>query len=72
MDSSAVDQVCQSVYRQFPELRGAHPSVRNQAGGQFLLIFSGQAKAADGKTISRTVRVTANEKGSIVKLSTSR
>ena len=72
MDSSAIDHVCQSVYRQFPELRGSHPTVRSQADGQFLLIFNGKAKAADGKTISRTVRVTASEKGGIVKLSTSR
>jgi hypothetical protein len=72
MDSSALDRVCQSVYRQFPELRGAHPSVKNQAGGNFLIIFSGHTKTADGKNLARTVRVTANESGSILKLSTSR
>jgi hypothetical protein len=72
MDSSAIEKVCQSVYRQFPELRGSRPSVRTQSGEQFLLIFTGHAKTADGKSLPRTVRVTANEKGSIVKLSTSR
>lgn len=71
METSALDRVCQSVYRQFPELRGAHPSVK-QSGSNYLIIFSGHAKAADGKSISRTVRVTASETGSILKLTTSR
>ncbi len=72
MDSSALDRVCQSVYRQFPELRGSHPSVKIQPGGKFLITFSGQVKTADGKNLSRTVRVTASETGNILKLSTSR
>ena len=72
MESSAVDRVCQSVYRQFPELHGVRPSVKDQPGGQFLLIFNGKVKTSDGKTLPRTVRVTASENGSIQKLSTSR
>lgn len=71
MESSAIDHVCQAVYRQFPELRGVRPSVR-ASGGQYLLIFSGKVKTADGKTLPRTVRATASESGSILKLSTSR
>lgn len=71
MDSSALDRVCQSVYRQFPELRGARPSVK-QNGSHYLIVFSGHAKTADGKNLTRTVRVTASETGSILKLSTSR
>ena len=71
MESSAIDRVCQSVYRQFPELKGVRPSVR-QSEANFLLIFSGKVKTADEKTLPRTVRVTANEKGNVLKLSTSR
>jgi len=71
MEPGAVDRVCQSVYRQFPELRGTRPSVR-ASGSQFLLIFSGKVQTADGKTLPRTVRVTAGEKGNVLKLSTSR
>ena len=66
MESSAIDRVCQSVYRQFPELKGVRPSVR-ESGMTFLLIFSGKVKTADGKTLPRTVRATANEQGNIVK-----
>jgi hypothetical protein len=71
MEPSAIDRVCQSVYRQFPELRGVRPSVR-ESGNTFLLIFSGKVKTADGKSLPRTVRATANEQGNIIKLSTSR
>jgi hypothetical protein len=71
MESNAIDRVSQSVYRQFPELRGVHPTV-HQSGTQFLLIYSGKVKTADGKTLPRIVRATANEQGSILKLTTSR
>jgi len=72
MDAGSKKRVCSSVYSQFPEVRGANPSVSSLPGGKFQLIFHGKAKAADGKTIPRTVRVTADEDGRILKLSTSR
>jgi hypothetical protein len=72
MESSAISHVSQSVYRQFPELRGAHPTVHSQPGGKYLLTFSGKVQTSDGKSLTRTVRVTADEKGSVLKLSTSR
>jgi hypothetical protein len=72
MDSSAINHVCQSVYRQFPELRGVHPAVHAQPGEKFLLTFNGKVHTPDGKSMTRTVRVTADGRGSILKLSTSR
>jgi hypothetical protein len=72
MDDKSKDKVCSSVYRQFPEMRGAHPTVKSLPGGKYQLIFHGKAEAADGKTIERTVRVAADENGKILKLSTSR
>jgi hypothetical protein len=72
MDSGAKNRVCSSVYLQFPEVRGANPSVSSLPGDKYQLIFRGKAKAADGKIIPRTVRVTANEEGKILKLTTSR
>lgn len=72
MEDKALNQVCQSVYRKFPELKGARPSVKSQTTGNFLLVFSGKAKTEDGMTLSRTIRVTASESGKIIKMSTSR
>lgn len=72
MEDKHIQQVCTSVYHQFPELRGARPSITNLPGDKYQLIFKGKAEAADGKQISRTVRVTASENGKILKLTTSR
>lgn len=72
MEDKALHQVCQAVYRQFPEVKGVKPSVKAQAGDNYQLIFKGSAKTEDGKSLSRTVRVTASESGKILKMSTSR
>ena len=72
MDSSAKSQVCSTVYLQFPELKGVSPSVSPLPGGKFQLIFHGKVRTEDGKTMERTVRVAADERGRILKLTTSR
>jgi hypothetical protein len=72
MDESAKSHVCSAVYRQFPEVRGSNPSVTALPGDKFQLTFHGKAQTADGKTLNRTVRVTADEKGKVLKLTTSR
>ncbi len=72
MEEGAKSRVCSAVYRQFPEVRGSNPSVSSMPGEKFQLIFHGKAQTADGKSINRTVRVTADEKGKVLKMSTSR
>jgi hypothetical protein len=72
MEESAKSRVCTSIYRQFPEVRGSNPSVTSLPAGKYQLIFHGKAQTADGKTIERTVRVAADEKGNVLKLTTSR
>jgi hypothetical protein len=72
MEEKCKESVCNSVYRQFPELRGVHPTVKSLPGDKFQFVFQGKAQAADGKSISRIVRATANEAGKILKLTTSR
>jgi hypothetical protein len=72
MDDKSLQQVCNSVYRQFPEVRGVKPSVSSLLGEKFLLIFRGKGETPDGKKISRIVRVTASEAGKILKMTTSR
>ena len=72
MEEKALSQVCQSVYRKFPELKGVKPSVKSQESGNSQLVFKGSVKTEDGKNLARIVRVTASESGKIIKLSTSR
>ena len=72
MDSKIVEKISGQIYRQFPEVSGARPSVQTQAEDTYLLIFKGTGTAADGKKIQRTVRVVASGSGKIIKVTTSR
>jgi hypothetical protein len=72
MDDKYLQQVCNSVYRQFPEMKGSRPSVSTLPGDKYQLVFHGKAETSDGKKIARTVRVAASETGKILKLTTSR
>lgn len=72
MDAKSKSLVCNAVYRQFPELRGANPTVKELPGEKFQLIFHGKALTENGKSLPRTVRVVADENGKVLKLSTSR
>lgn len=76
MSPEAVRSVCQAIYRQFPELAGKKPTVRTQrvVGGsktQFALTFRGQGRTADGHNLSRTIQVTADADGRILKIAVS-
>ncbi|MEN6408951.1 MAG: hypothetical protein ABFD44_04470 [Anaerolineaceae bacterium] len=72
MEARLLESICRQIYRQFPEVAGSKPKITPQDSTHTLLIFSGKAAAADGKTISRVVRVVVNEKGKILKTTTSR
>lgn len=77
MDSQTVKAISKQIHRQFPELAGEEPSVRAQAnaksaGGEtYLLTYKGRA-AANGPSLSRTVRVVADGRGKVLKVTTSR
>jgi hypothetical protein len=72
MDKHSIDQVSKHVFQRFPGLKGSRPQVKPYAGEKFLLVYSGTAKTADGKTLRQTVRVVASPDGKIVKLTASR
>lgn len=82
MDKRAISKISKSVYQQFPEMKGTHPRVENNNQPRakslknlpttFLLTFKAVAKDPTGRKIPRQVRVVANEKGKILRLSTSR
>lgn len=72
MDSKLIDSVCQQVYRKFPEVDGAKPTVSARPNAEYLLVFKGSAVTADGHTLPRTVRVVADAKGKVVRMTTSR
>jgi len=72
MDRQTLSSICEQIYRRFPQVTGSKPAVQNRPDGQFLLIFKGSARAADGRAIPATVRVVANESGKIIKTTSSK
>jgi hypothetical protein len=72
MDQQTIAKVCEKVNKRFPETIKKKPKVKSYEGDLSLLIFNFKVKTADGKVMPRTVRVIANPKGKIIKITTSR
>jgi len=76
VDRDAISEINKKVTRQFPELSGARPTVSRQAvpNGSFhyLLIYRGTVNLPGGRSMKRIVRVTTDDRGRILRISTSR
>lgn len=72
MDQQKLNQVCEQVYRRFPQVAGSRPKVQSRPDQQYLLVFQGAGQAADGRKIPQTVRVVVSADGKILKTTTSR
>ena len=72
MDKKSIDRVCKTIYQKYPAVKDKRPKVTLHGENRYLLIFSGSGKTPDGKTITNTLRVVANEEGKIIKSSMSR
>ena len=79
MNDKYLKSISSKVSRQFPEVAKSKPKVQRQSGQEsksssstYLITYRGKAKTADGKSINRIVRVTANDRGKIIKITTSR
>jgi hypothetical protein len=85
LNASQVDSIARQVYRQFPELRGERPTVSRQstastakakgsgsAPERYVLTFKGSHSTPDGRKLMRIVRATADERGKVLKISTSK
>jgi hypothetical protein len=77
MKQEAIEKVNRKVSKQFPELGSIRPTVRSQSKSsnskqKFTLTYKGKATLPNGRTMSRIVRVVADETGKIVKMSTSK
>jgi hypothetical protein len=71
MEKDPIAKVTRQVVRTFPEMEGIAPSVRKDAE-RFVLTYKGKAEVPGGRMISRIVRVVADERGQIIRISTSR
>jgi hypothetical protein len=76
MDSKIIQKISSRVFRQFPEVAGTTPKLRaltsTQSSPGYVLTYQAKVSAATGKSLSRFVRVTVDENGKIIKITTSR
>jgi hypothetical protein len=79
MNDKYLKSISSKISRQFPEVAKSKPKVQRQSGQKsrsstttYLITYRGKAKTADGKSINRIVRVTADDGGKIIKITTSR
>ena len=81
MDPEIIEEVCEIIYRKFPEIEGVKPKVRKQPVPKdspkpkypvYLLTFNTTARGPGGKSIPRWVRVAVSTNGKIKKTTTSR
>jgi len=81
MDPDIIDEICERIYRKFPDFKGAKPKVRKQPVPKdapkpkepvYLVTFNTLARGPGGKNIPRWVRVAVSKSGKIKKTTTSR
>jgi hypothetical protein len=76
MDRELLVKITKDVARRVPEVASASPTVRRQdtpdGKEQYVLTFKTRGSLPGGKSIQRIVRVTADARGRILRLSTSR
>ncbi len=79
MNQKTINKISKTVYKQFPEFRGNSPRVKQQPQpksmreiSNFVLTYRAVTVDEMGRKFPRQVRVVADQKGKIVRMSTSR
>ena len=75
LDERTLSAICRQVYSRYPAVDGVRPRITRQEDRgreQFLLLFKTTVRTDDGMRLPLTVRAVSDEKGKILKLSTSR
>ncbi len=78
LNAQRLQAINRQVYREFPEIQGARPNVHRlrppsaNKEPRLLLTYRRQVTTADGRRLTRIVRVLATLKGKILKITTSR
>jgi hypothetical protein len=76
MDAKLVTKLNKEVGRSFPELANVKPKISAQSksaqDSTYLLTYKGKALLPDGRKIDRIVRVVADSRGRILKMTPSR
>lgn len=77
MDEKMIEKITSQVRKKFPEIALQKPSIKTQKGGKddeerFLLTYTGRAQLPNGREMKRIVRVVADDRGRVLKMSTSK
>lgn len=75
MDERQISKIRRHVVRSYPEMKDATPSVKRKSGngeGKFQLTFKAKAELPGGRKMSRVVRVVADERGNVLRMSSSK
>lgn len=72
MNEEIKNEICKNVYQQFPLMTGVTPEIRQQPNKIQLFIFHSSGKTSDQKTIPLTIRVTVDQNGKILKITSAR
>jgi cell division protein FtsZ len=75
MDKKLVNKITKTVYRKFPELKGSSPRIKQSkspVNEEYVLVYKAHTTDIRGNQLPRSVRVVANAKGKIQRISTSR
>jgi len=72
MEKHIYEQICEQVYKKYPAINHCKPHIKTQPNGDYLLIFTTNQKTANGHMLPISLRVTADEKGKIKKISSSK
>jgi hypothetical protein len=75
MDPTAIARVTHEVVKTYAEMQGVSPTVRRETQAtqeQYILTYKAKVSLPGGKLMSRIVRVTADARGRVQRISTSR
>jgi hypothetical protein len=76
VNKDSIVKINRNIAKKFPEMTGKRPVVRRQTipngSHQYLLTYKGHANLPGGRKLSRIVRVVADERGRILRISTSK
>ncbi len=71
-DDKLLQRARERLRREFPELARASAQITAQSGGRYLIVFRGHVAVPGGAQMERVVRAVVDDRGKIVKWSTSR
>lgn len=72
MDSAVINKINKEVFKKHPQMAGTNPRVSQQTDNRYLLLYTRKLEIAAGRSMEQTVRVTVDQQGNVLRMSTSK